>query len=257
MRGNRGAQRPVQRLVCTVTATLLGAALLGGCTLDDSPPGGGTAEGGTAQETSAAPTREPSERTPPSSPAPVNGPGTSAAPATRSAPRAEPSPDPRWRFFTEDRGWYTSAWFGGTHQVLIGFGCNASPWYAPDDRCPAGQGFHHGIDVALPCGTPLFSGVDARVLAPEAPGSPGRAYGTHPFRLRVDDARGSVDLLIAHAREVRVVPGQRVRVGDRLASASDSGAPDGCHLHLEVRPAGGSVDSAQDPSSWLELRPAR
>lgn len=114
------------------------------------------------------------------------------------------------------------------------------------------QGFHHGIDVALPCGTPILAGRAGTVLAPSAPGAPGSAYGTHPFRLRV----GQVDVLIAHARQVFVAPGERVRPGDRLALASDSGAPDGCHLHLEVRPAGGSVEDAVDPGPWLALRPS-
>ena len=117
---------------------------------------------------------------------------------------------------------------------MIGFGCNASPWYAHDARCPGREGFHHGIDVAMACGTPLTSDVSGVVLSPSAPGSPGPAYGVNPFRIHT----GDVDVLIGHTRQVFVHPGQQVRPGQRIALSSDSGAPDGCHLHFEVRPHG-------------------
>jgi murein DD-endopeptidase MepM/ murein hydrolase activator NlpD len=132
---------------------------------------------------------------------------------------------------------------------MIGYGCNASPWYDHDTRCPGQQGFHHGIDVAMPCGTPLFSAVRGVVLDPSSSGSPGAAYGVHPFRIRTGDR----DVLVAHARRVFVQPGDSVRPGQRIALASDSGAPDGCHLHFEVRAAGGGLSTAVDPARWLEL----
>jgi murein DD-endopeptidase MepM/ murein hydrolase activator NlpD len=44
-----------------------------------------------------------------------------------------------------------------------------------------------------------------------------------------------------------------VRRGQRIALAGDSGAPDGCHLHFEVRRAGGGLSSAVDPAPWLDL----
>jgi murein DD-endopeptidase MepM/ murein hydrolase activator NlpD len=167
-------------------------------------------------------------------------------------PRPSPSdrPDPRWRFYTDDHAWHTSPWFRGAHRVMIGFGCNASPWYSHDPRCPGRQGFHHGIDVAMPCGTPLLSAVDGVVLAPSAPGAPGPAYGVHPFRIRTGDH----DVLIGHTVEVFVRPGQRIHKGQRIALAGDSGAPDGCHLHFEVRRAGGGLSTATDPAELLALR---
>lgn len=133
---------------------------------------------------------------------------------------------------------------------MIGFGCTPAPYYAPDPRCPGGEGFHHGIDVAMPCGTPLFSAVTGTVLEPDAPGSPGAAYGVHPFRIRV----GGRDILIGHTRTVFVQPGARVHPGERIALSSDSGAPDGCHLHFEVRPHGSGYAAALDPAALLRLR---
>lgn len=175
------------------------------------------------------------------------------APSTRRtrsprAPRRTPEPDPRWVFYTEDRTPQRSPWFAGAHPVMIPFGCTPAPYYDPDPACSGGQGFHHGTDVAMPCGTPLLAARRAQVLDNA---SLGTAYGVDPVLLRVDDR----DVVIGHTTEVYVEPGETVRAGDRFALAGDSGAPDGCHLHFEVRPAGGSYLEAVDPAALLSLRP--
>lgn len=183
------------------------------------------------------------------SPAPsVPAPGTTE-PLPVATPTRPYDADPRWRFYTDDRAWHTSPWFAGRHRVMIGFGCNTAPWYSPDPGCPGRQGFHHGIDVAMPCGTRLFSGVAGVVLDPSSPGTPGAAYGDSAFRIRSDGH----DILIGHTRPPTVRPGDRVERGQPIALASDSAAPDGCHLHFEVRRAGGGVSAAVDPSDWLGL----
>jgi murein DD-endopeptidase MepM/ murein hydrolase activator NlpD len=192
----------------------------------------------------------------------LTGASTSAAPApaapsptTTAAERHhEKRPDPRWHFYTSDHHWYSSPWFHGVHRIMIGFGCNASPWYDHDPSCPGRQGFHHGIDVAMPCGTKLRAGHAGTVLSRSAPGTPGPAYGVDPVRLRTKGPRGPHDLLIGHTRTVYVHPGQHVRKGQLIARASDSGAPDGCHLHFEVRPVGGGYTTAIDPARWLRLK---
>ena len=76
--------------------------------------------------------------------------------------------------------------------------------------------------------------------------------GTYWFRIR--NHHHDVDIVIAHARRVYVAPGDRVRVGQLIARASDDGAPDGCHLHFEVRPHGGGHSSAVRPHDLLRLR---
>jgi murein DD-endopeptidase MepM/ murein hydrolase activator NlpD len=199
---------------------------------------------------SAAPSTKPSTRAIATPSVTVTS--TPVAPTTAPAVTPSPSeahPDPRWRFYTRDKAWHTSPWFAGAHRVMIGYGCNASPWYSHDPRCPGREGFHHGIDVAMPCGTVLRSAVDGVVLDPSAPGAPGTAYGVHPFRIR----SGDHDILVGHTTTVFVHPGQRVRPGQRIALAGDSGAPDGCHLHFEVRRAGGGLSTATDPSELLDL----
>jgi murein DD-endopeptidase MepM/ murein hydrolase activator NlpD len=201
--------------------------------------------------TATAPTAPGSPSPTPSAPTPSVPTATATSPD--SLPLATPTrpydADPRWRFYTDDRAWHTSPWFAGRHRVMIGFGCNTAPWYSPDPRCPGRQGFHHGIDVAMPCGTRLFSGVAGVVLDPSSPGAPGSAYGSSAFRIRSDGH----DILIGHTRPPSVRPGDRVERGQPIALASDSAAPDGCHLHFEVRRAGGGVSAAVDPSAWLDL----
>jgi murein DD-endopeptidase MepM/ murein hydrolase activator NlpD len=131
---------------------------------------------------------------------------------------------------------------------MIPFGCTPAPYYSPDPSCAEGIGFHHGVDVAIPCGTPLRAAraatvLDNRVLGP--------AYGDNPVLLRV----AGWDVVIGHTRRVFVAAGDRIRPGEGFARVSDSGAPDGCHLHFEVRPAGGGFSDAVDPARLLALRP--
>lgn len=170
-------------------------------------------------------------------------------PVASRTPTPSEQPDPRWHFYSSDRRPHSSPWFAGRHRVLIGFGCTAAPYYDHDPRCPGRQGFHHGIDVAMPCGTPLSSDVKGVVLSPSDSGTPGAAYGVHPFRIHT----GAFDILIGHTRQVLVQPGDTVHPGQLIALSSDSGAPDGCHLHFEVRRHGGGLSDAVDPAPLLQL----
>jgi murein DD-endopeptidase MepM/ murein hydrolase activator NlpD len=156
------------------------------------------------------------------------------------------------RFWVKDRRRYRSPWYAGAHRRMINYGCTAAPYYAPDPRCSRGHGFHHGVDIAMECGTRLFSALRARVVDPDSAGALGSAYGRKAFRLR--SRRFGVDIVIGHTRKVYVRPGRRVRPGQLIARASDMAAPDGCHLHFEVRPRAGSVEQAVSPRPRLRLR---
>lgn len=161
-------------------------------------------------------------------------------------------PDPRWHFYTKDTTRYTSPWFGKSHRIMIPFGCTRAPYYSPDPRCPHRRGFHHGLDVAMVCGTRIYAGINGWAVGK---GDLGPAYGVNPLRMR-NHVRG-VDIVIGHTRTVYVEPGDRIHRGDLIALASDSGAPDGCHLHFEVRDLGGSLDTVHHPRNLLRLTPAR
>ncbi|HWI42084.1 MAG TPA: peptidoglycan DD-metalloendopeptidase family protein [Nocardioides sp.] len=222
-----------------LAAGLLAVLLLAGC-------GGTTAE---PAGRGAGPYPAPTSSARPHAPATATPPGTATAPTVppSRAPRSKQSwRDPRWHFYSGDRRLHGSAWFAGRHRVMIPFGCTAAPYYRPDPRCSGDRGFHHGIDVAMRCGTPLRTGRAATVLDPA---SLGAAYGAQPVLLRIGDQ----DVVIGHTSRVFVAPGEGLAAGERFALAGDSGAPDGCHLHFEVRPAGGGYTTAVDPSGLLGL----
>jgi murein DD-endopeptidase MepM/ murein hydrolase activator NlpD len=155
------------------------------------------------------------------------------------------------RFWVRDRHRYTSAWFAGAHRIMIGFGCTRAPYYDADPQCSHGHGFHHGTDVAMPCGNPLYAGLSGVVVDPSAPGRLGPAYGPYAFRIR--NQKHGIDVVIGHVRKVYVAPGDHVHEGMLIARANQLGAPDGCHLHFEVRPAGFGYRDAVAPGDYLNL----
>ncbi len=177
---------------------------------------------------------------------------TTLALTTPPAYDAAPASADTKRFWVKDKHRYTSPWYDGARRIMIGYGCTRAPYYSPDPRCRRDRGYHHGIDIAMPCRTKLFAGLRGRVVNPAASGAPGPAYGAHAFRIR--NHKYDVDVVIGHARRVYVDPGDRVRRGQLIARASDAGAPDGCHLHFEVRPIGTGYQSAVDPRDLLRLR---
>ena len=118
----------------------------------------------------------------------------------------------------------------------------------PRPALPGDEGFHHGLDIAIPCGTKLYAGKRAKVVDNATLGS---AYGANPVLLR--NRKLGWDLVIGHTRKVFVEPGDTVHRGDVFALASDSGAPDGCHLHFEQRAVEGGLDTAVWPRPLLGL----
>jgi len=165
---------------------------------------------------------------------------------SQATPAAKP--DPRWVFYTKDKHHYASPWFAGKHRKMVPYGCTSAPYYDPDPRCADDKGFHHGLDIAMPCGTKLYAARHGRVVSHASLGS---AYGVNPLLFRNKGL--GVDFLLAHTRRVYVQPGDKIAKGQLIARASDSGAPDGCHLHFEVRAAGGGLDTARHPLTLLQL----
>jgi len=187
-------------------------------------------------------------------------PTTTALPTATAQPSATApvaavqvaSADGPRRFWVKDKRRYTSPWYAGERRKMINFGCTRAPYYDPDPRCRHNRGFHHGLDIAMPCGTRLFAGVRGRVVDPSSRGALGPSYGARAFRIR--NHHHDVDIVIGHVRRVFVEPGDRVRKGQLIARASDAGAPDGCHLHFEVRPKRAGYRDAVRPHDHLRLR---
>lgn len=181
------------------------------------------------------------------------GPGTPAQPPASATTRTTTTGDRI--FWVKDTHRYRSSWYAGHHRKMIAFGCTPAPYYDSDPRCRRNRGYHHGLDVRMACGTRLFAGFRGTVVDPDSPGALGPAYGRRAFRIR--NARKGVDAVIGHPGRVFVRPGRRVRRGDLIARASDDAAPDGCHLHIEIRPRGGSYHDAIRPHPYLDLRRIR
>lgn len=169
-----------------------------------------------------------------------------------AVPASAAEADPRWEFYTKDTTRYHSPWYAKAHRIMIPFGCTRAPYYSPDPRCKKDRGFHHGLDFAMPCGTRLQSDRFGWVVSNDALGP---AYGVNPIRLR--NFSRKFDIVIGHTRKVFVSPGDRIRPGTLLGRASDSAAPDGCHLHFEKRALEGGLASATHPRRMLKLRPRK
>jgi murein DD-endopeptidase MepM/ murein hydrolase activator NlpD len=114
------------------------------------------------------------------------------------------------------------------------------PWpanYKINKRSPFGwrvhpitrrRKFHHGIDVALPVGTPLTAPADGEIVH------------------KGNSASGGNTLVIKHAPDLFTVyyhlqkppearVGDKVKLGDVIAHSGNTGASTGPHLHFEVR----------------------
>lgn len=260
-----GARRGTTGTLVRTTGTLVGALLtlvlvgLAACTGGTTPgsvPGSSSAT--SANRSTTTSTGSPSTPAAPTTsllttPRPTTSPSSATPPPTTAAVDPADPVDPRWRFYTRDTRTFTSPWFAGSHRIMVPFGCTPAPYYDHDPRCPGSEGFHHGVDVVMPCGTPLTSRVAGVVASPGGVGELGAAYGPWAFRIR--DTTDGVDIVIGHVRTVDVRPGDRVAVGQRIALSSDQGAPDGCHLHFEVRTLGGGLGAARDPLPFLRLAP--
>ncbi len=95
---------------------------------------------------------------------------------------------------------------------------------------------HKGLDIAAPEGTPIQA---ARGGVVEFAGERG-GYGN---TVVVDHGDGT-RTLYAHASELLVEEGQRVRRGEQIAKVGSTGRSTGPHLHFEVRRDGEAVDPA-------------
>lgn len=131
----------------------------------------------------------------------------------------------------------------------------SQPWsdpYKVNARSPygwrnhpfGGRKFHHGVDVAMPVGTPLTAPADG-VIAHKGNGP-----------------SGGVTLIIRHDNNIHTVfyhlekpshllKGTRVERGEVVARSGNTGASTGPHLHFEVRNSRRFGDTT-DPMPFFE-----
>ena len=98
--------------------------------------------------------------------------------------------------------------------------------------------FHQGVDLAAPCGTPVYSAGNGRVT--EARYS--RSYG---WFVHIRHAEG-YSTLYAHMSGLHVKAGTLVRIGQHIGDVGHTGVATGNHLHFELRKVGVLLD----PLSW-------
>ena len=136
----------------------------------------------------------------------------------------------------------------------------SQPWpegYNINPRSPYGwrrhpitgrRTFHHGVDVALPSGTPLTAPADGVVVK--------KGMGSS----------GGVTLILEHADDLFTVYyhlkvpshlpiGARVERGEQVALSGNTGASTGPHLHWEVRKSVRWGDTV-DPVPYLRGAPS-
>ena len=117
------------------------------------------------------------------------------------------------------RGWVTSR-----------FGTRVSPFSGI-------QKLHEGIDIAAQTGTPVTATADGQVIkAAFATGYGNMVEISHGYGIKT---------IYAHNSRLNVTAGQRIRRGDVIAYAGDSGSSTGPHLHYEVRINNLSVNPAK------------
>ncbi|MFE0098819.1 M23 family metallopeptidase [Streptomyces sp. NPDC059009] len=109
-------------------------------------------------------------------------------------------------------------------------------------------GYHTGIDLAVPRGTPVYAVGGGRVVLARWSGAYGKAV-----TVRMPDGHYAV---YAHLSRISVRRGARLRTGAYLGSSGATGRATGPHLHLEIRAHRG-YGSDVNPAQYLARRGAR
>jgi murein DD-endopeptidase MepM/ murein hydrolase activator NlpD len=98
-------------------------------------------------------------------------------------------------------------------------------------------GYHPGLDIGVPVGTPIRAIADGVVIEAEGDGY-NRGYGHY---VKVDHG-GGLHSLYAHMSVVSAREGDSVGAGSVLGQVGMTGVTTGPHLHLEVRQDGATRD---------------
>lgn len=113
--------------------------------------------------------------------------------------------------------------------------------------------WHSGNDLSAPCGTPVFAVHPGTVVIDRTQSWSG------PWLVKITQGPGQTTTWYAHMQSVSVQAGQQVRAGQQIGAVGDLGNSTGCHLHLELHTAGGSIYAADNtnPMPWIKSRVGR
>ena len=144
------------------------------------------------------------------------------------------------------------------------------PWpegYTVNARSPYGwrtlggvRRFHHGVDVAMPTGSPLTAPADGIVV------HKADDWDSKSDWQKLRDTGGNT-LIIKHADDLFTVyyhlqkpshldKGARVLEGDLVAFSGNTGRSTGPHLHFEVRSPSSRWGQTVDPVPYLQGAPS-
>ena len=98
----------------------------------------------------------------------------------------------------------------------------------------AETGYHLGVDLYNPGGTPIVAAAFGVVVQVSGGGS----YGN----LIIIDHGGGVQTYYSHCRSMDVTVGQTVKAGDHIGTVGNTGRTTGNHLHFELRFNGATLD---------------
>ncbi|MFI3115040.1 MAG: M23 family metallopeptidase [Clostridia bacterium] len=101
------------------------------------------------------------------------------------------------------------------------------------------SGFHAGIDIAAPVGTPMYASDGGTVTY-------SGWYGGYGYCIIINHGNG-FETLYGHASALYVSVGQKVSQGDLIAGMGSTGNSTGSHLHFEIRVNG----VHQNPYNYL------
>lgn len=114
-----------------------------------------------------------------------------------------------------------------------------SPFYAgyylrPIEGGKRSQGIHgyNGVDLAVNCGTPIFSSADGEVIISKSSGWNG-GYGKY---IVINHTNGT-QTLYSHNSSNVVFAGDYVKKGELIGYIGITGFTTGCHVHFEIRGA--------------------
>jgi murein DD-endopeptidase MepM/ murein hydrolase activator NlpD len=101
---------------------------------------------------------------------------------------------------------------------------------------------HTGIDVGVPCGTPVRAAADGQVISAGAAGG----YGN---RVVIDHGQANGGNLVTDYNHLKSIAVRRgtVKEGQVIAYSGTTGLSTGCHLHFDTLVNGEYVD----PLKWL------
>ncbi len=141
---------------------------------------------------------------------------------------------------TGTAGAYNNILGGGNYNPFSGYRITSSFGYRGNIGVPGATAFHHGVDYAVPRGTPVSS-VGSGVVK--------RAGYSNSFGYYVEKLLDTGETVrYGHLDKLNVKAGDIVEKGQVLGLSGNTGISSGAHLHFDIRDAQGNW---VDPQKWF------